>query len=148
MNVVLHLTQACQLRCVYCYSGRKSARTMSRRVAEGAVDMIFERPENGRTPRLTFFGGEPLLAFGRIRETVAHVEAWRALTGRECKLAITTNGLGLDEDVADYFRVHEIEPTLSFDGVPGAQDACRRYRDGRSSFADMVKAMRLTLRRF
>jgi uncharacterized protein len=41
-----------------------------------------------------------------------------------------------------------VEPTLSFDGIPAAQDACRCYHDGSSSFSDTKEAMLLLFGHF
>ncbi|UCH35644.1 MAG: radical SAM protein [Armatimonadota bacterium] len=144
MDVILHLTQDCQLDCVYCYGGQKRERAMSWEVARRAIDLMLDQPCTGTPPQLGFFGGEPLLEWPLLTRCVDHAEARAAEMGRSFRMAITTNGLGVDDAIARYLRGHRVMPTLSFDGVRAAQDACRRYRGGASSFADTQQAM-LTL---
>ena len=146
MDVILHLTQDCQLDCVYCYGGRKQARTMPWDVARRAIDLVFDDPPTDTTPLISFFGGEPLLEFPLLQQCVDYIKARSAETGQLCRTAITTNGLGLNDTIAHYIAANLVVPTLSFDGVREAQDACRLYRDGTSSFADTEKALH-TLRR-
>ncbi len=148
MDVILHLTHDCQLDCVYCYGGRKAKRPMSWEVACRAIDMLFEQPATDPPPLLSFFGGEPLLEFALIRQCIAYTEGKKGETGRGFRLSITTNGLGASEVVADYLMSKEVDVTLSFDGVPEAQNGCRPYRDGRGSFAGTSEAMLRLLPRF
>lgn len=148
MDVILHLTHDCQLNCFYCYGGRKRESHMHWEVAQRAIDLLFDQPDTDPPPQIGFFGGEPLLELPLMRRCVDYAEAKKAETGHSYRLAITTNGLGVDEAVAAYLKANEIEPTLSFDGVQEAQDACRRYRNRRSCFADTREAMRLLLRHF
>jgi len=148
MDVILHLTHDCQLDCAYCYGGRKRARAMSWEVAQRAIDLIFDQPSTEPAPQIGFFGGEPLLELPLLRQCVAYAEAKSAATGKPFRTVITTNGLGLDDGIAEYLKLKQIEPTLSFDGVAAAQDASRPYPDGASSFADTRQAMLTLLRHF
>ena len=141
MDVILHLTQDCQLNCSYCYGGRKYARVMSWETARRAIDLLFDGPIPETPPRLTMFGGEPLLELGLLKQCLTHAEARSAETGRPFRTEVATNGLAADDDTIEYLRLKKAEMTLSFDGVSEAQDACRRYADGASSFADTHAAM-------
>jgi uncharacterized protein len=141
MDIILHLTHDCQLSCSYCYGGRKRASAMTMDVARRAIDILFNQSACEPLPLISFFGGEPLLQLPMLKECVAYAEARREKTGRPFKLAITTNGLAINNTVAEYFSDKQIEPTLSFDGVYEAQNACRRFRDGKSSFSDSRNAM-------
>ena len=142
MDVILHLTHDCQLGCVYCYSGRKRGKAMPFEVAKRAIDMLFAQPSTDPPPQIGFFGGEPLLEFPLLKQCVAYAESKSTQTGKPFRLAITTNGLCVDSTVADYLKSKRVEPTLSFDGIAEAQDACRRYSDGSSSFSGTRDAMR------
>lgn len=148
MDVILHLTHDCQLTCAYCYAGRKTASSMSWEVAQRAIDFLFAQPTPEEIPQIGFFGGEPLLELPLLKRCIAYAESKRKETKKPFRMVITTNGLGLDEDVAAYLHEKEVEPTLSFDGTPKAQDACRRYPGGRSSFTDTEAAMHTLLRYF
>lgn len=150
MDVILHLTHDCQLDCVYCYSGRKRGDAMSADVARRAIDLVFDQavPEGSPPPQIAFFGGEPLLEWDLVEGCIAYAESRTAATGNEFRLTMTTNGLGLDDAKATFLKQKNVDTVLSFDGVREAQDACRRYGDGRASFDDSERALRLLLGHF
>jgi uncharacterized protein len=97
-------------------------------------------------PQISFFGGEPLLQMDLIRQCIAYAESRSNTVGKPYRLSITTNGLGVDETTAAFLGSKAVDVTLSFDGVREAQDACRPYRDGRSSFSDTEAALHRLLR--
>ena len=61
MHVTLHLTNACNLRCRYCYV-HHGKQFMDREVARAAVDFAASA---GSRCGVVFFGGEPLLCKDR-----------------------------------------------------------------------------------
>jgi uncharacterized protein len=143
VDVILHLTQDCQLNCIYCYGGRKRAQGMSWEVAKLGIDLLFEKPHrNGFPPLLSFFGGEPLLEIPLLKKCVAYAEQHSAETGAKFRMTVTTNGLCADEATIAYIAEKGMATALSFDGVPEAQNSTRPYRGGRESFEDTLSALR------
>jgi len=71
--------------------------------------------------KLVFLGGEPLLEFDKIRKAVAYI-GQVAPTNHQIEYHISTNGLLIDDGVADFLEEHQFEVQLSFDGVKEAQD--------------------------
>ena len=75
-SITFCVTNACQLRCSYCYEHNKGGDRMSFETAKKFVDLLL-REEKGMglyankelTPAvvLDFIGGEPLLEFGVVR---------------------------------------------------------------------------------
>ena len=71
------------MRCGYCYNGRKLDRRMPLETALRGVDLL-----SGARPRLTFFGGEPLLELELMEKVVGY-------TAERCgdvDLRVVTNG--------------------------------------------------------
>lgn len=74
-NLVLQVTQNCNLRCAYCvYSGNYYNRThkqekMSEKAAFQAVDFFMERSTAVENPIIGFYGGEPFLEFELIKKS-------------------------------------------------------------------------------
>lgn len=64
------------------------------------------------TPTINFFGGEPLLKFDDIIKPL--VEKYH----KEITFGITTNGVLLNEDIVDFFKLYNVNVLLSFDGIP------------------------------
>ena len=96
MHFTLHLTDACNLRCRYCYV-RQSNHSMTLDTAKAVVDLAAEDPGHHG---LIFFGGEPLLQRQLIYDTVAYAQSLH-LPGK-FHYKITTNGTLLDREFLDF----------------------------------------------
>ena len=110
-NLVLHLTEQCNLRCKYCFMTHGEGR-MSTRVAESAVDYLLK--ECGEYARLTFFGGEPLLEFEMIQHITNYI---RNKSSKQIMLDIVTNGTLLTEEFLEYADKNHIHISISYDGL-------------------------------
>ena len=80
MNLTLHLTTRCSLRCTYCYAPPAALRTLAMRPETALRAVDFAAEGSGPSCGIVFFGGEPLLARSLIREVVALSRA-REATG-------------------------------------------------------------------
>lgn len=117
--VEVMLTTQCNLRCGYCYQDRSRPRTMPGPVLDASLERILR---SGYTrPRVTLFGGEPLLDPGLVRRAVG-ILAGRHPSWMRPDVSISTNGLLLDERMLRDLVEADVSISLSFDGVPGAQD--------------------------
>ena len=138
-TLVLHLTDACNLDCAYCYhedagSEDTSVSSMSQEVAMRATDLLVENSGNAKEIVLVFFGGEPLLRFPLIRETTAYARKRAADADKKVKLAITTNATLLTPEIIGFLHGNEIGVTVSMDGVGELHDRHRRFRDGSKTY--------------
>lgn len=142
-QLVLELTQQCNLRCRYCVyhvsaarSGRRtfSPRRLSPDMARLAVDRFAEHAAADAV--IGFYGGEPLLAFDLLRETVAH--ARRRFARRRLDFTVTTNGTLLTPEMADFFAAEDFTLVVSVDGPRELHDANRVFPDGRGSYARVL----------
>ena len=73
MDVALVLTHRCNFACGYCYAGEHHKTDMDEGVLERAVELLFADAEP--SVQLSFFGGEPFLAFDAMRRAVTLAEA-------------------------------------------------------------------------
>ncbi len=94
---------------------------MSRATARLAVDVF--APRLLRRAQVAFYGGEPLLHPDIIRGVVDDFEGHRAATRSRIRFGLTTNGVLLDEEAADFLDRHRFSVVLSHDGP--AQDITR-----------------------
>lgn len=134
MRVVLSLNHDCNLRCSYCYAGRKFARAMPLEVARAGIDLTFQR---GR-PQLGLFGGEPLLDMDLARQVVSYARQRERALDRQLRIHVVTNGTLLRDDVVDWLIEERIDLGVSLDGCHAAHDATRRFADGRSSWEQVT----------
>jgi uncharacterized protein len=142
MRVSLFLDHACNLRCSYCYNGRKFSRRMSWDVARAGVELALATPGPAH---VSFFGGEPLLSLDLIRQVVAF---GRERAGKEIHFSVVTNATLLDEATLAELLAERFNVAVSLDGGREAQDTTRRRADGSSSWeAASTNARRLFVRR-
>lgn len=148
---VLKIHSRCNLSCDYCYvyhAADQSWRTRPLAIAERTVRAAAERiAEHSRSHRLdrvrvTLHGGEPLLVGVRGLERVVrtlrrHVGAVTAL-----EIGLQTNGILLDDRVAELVVRENLRVGISLDGGRAANDRHRRYAHGASSYDDVVRAVR------
>lgn len=140
MHLTLHLTDACNLACRYCYV-RQSPRVMTRETARAAVDLA---AGSDGPSGIVFFGGEPLLCRDRIVDTVEYAREVRRRTGHRFFFKITTNGTLLDEEFLAFSRRHSMVVGFSHDGL--MQDEYRVFHDGRPTAALLAEKIPLLLR--
>jgi sulfatase maturation enzyme AslB (radical SAM superfamily) len=115
------LTDECNFDCAYCYEPRGKQRLDFSTLIK-AVNSLhpFFAPECV----ISFFGGEPLLAYDTLRRAVEYTEA--LLKGLKIKIrySLTTNGSLLTENILGFLDEYGFSLTLSFDGL--AQDLQRK----------------------
>lgn len=93
-----------------------------------------------------FQGGEPTLAgLDFFKSFVAYVE--KNLESQSVSYAIQTNGIGLDDEWAQFFAEHHFLVGLSLDGPREIHDSLRPDATGASTHALIIKATKL-LRRY
>jgi len=131
----LMLTEDCDQRCDYCFVEEKgSSPPMSPAVARQAVDFLFQESRNYPRVKILFFGGEPLLAWDRIREVTEYAEERGRQSGQEVVFNMTTNASLLERSRCDFLARHRIKYLISIDGPREIHDRHRRRPDGRSSY--------------
>lgn len=84
----------------------------------------FFQPFLARECFIDFYGGEPLLAFAEIKQTVGQIEGLSKKRRLKPHFSLTTNGSLLNDEILDFFEDHEFSVLLSFDGP--AQDISRK----------------------
>lgn len=141
MDVTLVLTHRCNLACSYCYAGDHHAAQMDDATAERALDLLFA--DGSDRAQLSFFGGEPFLAFAAMRGAVAGARERAA--GRPLLLQCTTNGAALTAEHVGFIVENDLRVTVSIDGVREAHDLNRPRAGGQSSFDAVERGLRMLI---
>ena len=145
-GIQLFVTEACNLRCRYCYAWHNDALRgpqMPMDVADAAIDFALTRNGNLRRMNITFFGGEPLLNFGLIEHVVIHARERARKLGKRVHLGLVTNGTLVDEEIAAFLKRHRVGVTLSLDGPPEIQNHMRPMPHDRPSFDATMRGARV-----
>lgn len=138
-QLILQVTQQCNLRCGYCaYSGlydnnRKHTRKrMTFETAKRAIDFFIQHTLELDKIHISFYGGEPLLAFELIKKCVAYAK--ESIEGKELTFGMTTNGTLLTDNIVNFLYENEFQLMISLDGSKEEHDASRKFASGEGSF--------------
>lgn len=119
-QVILMLTQTCNLNCKYCYQNHKKAGRMAVETAKAILAKELDAINNDeltRTMEISFLGGEPLLNFATLKEAAEWL--WSQKSVKPLELTVRTNGTLLDDDMKAWFLLNKnrISLGLSLDGL-------------------------------
>ena len=142
----LHICHDCNLRCRYCFADEgayHSAREMmSRETAKAAIDFLLKNSGKRKVLEVDFFGGEPLMNLGVIKETVYYAKEEAAKLGKKFLFTTTTNALLLDDETIEFLNAEMENVVLSIDGRKEVHDAVRKTVNGKGSFDLIVDKFR------
>lgn len=136
-RLVLNITHACNLACVYCFAGGNRPGTeMPVATAQKALALL-----DARAPvDVAFFGGEPLMAWDLICEVIEHTRTMAAARKVNAKFHITTNGLLLDEEKVRFLSDQPCSMLVSLDGPEDIHNAYRPARNPRHNSFKLTMA--------
>lgn len=110
--------------------------------AKRAIDFLIEKSGGRRNLEVDFFGGEPLLNFDTVRETVFYALERQKETGKNFRFTLTTNALLLNDEHSKFINEYMGNVVLSLDGRPEVNDRMRYRADGRGTYADVLPKIR------
>ncbi|MGO5174691.1 thioether cross-link-forming SCIFF peptide maturase [Ruminococcus sp. LCP21S3_E8] len=134
----LHIAHDCNMCCKYCfagegeYSGDRSL--MSFEVGKRALDFLIEQSGSRKNLEVDFFGGEPLLNFGVVKQLVAYARSIEKEKGKNFRFTLTTNGVLLDDEVMEWANKECYNVVLSLDGRKETNDRMRRTRNDKGTY--------------
>jgi uncharacterized protein len=125
----------------------RGSKFMSRETARESVELALR--ESGASPvfNLTFFGGETLLNFPVLRETITYARERAAAVGKRVEFSLTTNATLLRPDIIEFLADENIGVTISIDGPRELQDKFRVFHNGTGSYDIVVPKIRALLQR-
>lgn len=99
---VIHTTKECNMNCTYCYEKDKTSKYTWEEVKEYINKLIDNRTSD--VFNIEFLGGEPLMAFDIIKNTVEYIKD--TFSCIKIHYTITTNGTILTEDILQFLKQH------------------------------------------
>lgn len=163
-EVTLQVTEACNLRCSYCYQGAKTPKRMSLETGKAIIDMLLAADE--RTCKyitstkitgivLDFIGGEPFLEVELIDKIMDYFVEQAFLMGHPLAnrymINISTNGtLYFTPEVQRFIAKWQkhLSLSISIDGNKQLHDACRVFADGSGSYDIAIAAAKDYMARY
>lgn len=134
----LHIAHDCNLACRYCfaeegeYHGRRAL--MSFEVGKKALDFLVANSGNRVNLEVDFFGGEPTMNFGVVREVVEYGRSLEKKYDKHFRFTFTTNGILLNDEMMEFANREMDNVVLSVDGRKEVNDYMRPTRNGKSSY--------------
>ncbi|MBM4428747.1 MAG: radical SAM protein [Chloroflexi bacterium] len=142
----LHITNACNLRCIYCYV-QKTQEEMDEATGHAAIEAIFRSAmrHGFLTVKIKYAGGEPTLNFPLIR--ILHEQACKLAqsTGLKLQEVVLSNGVALTDEMLVFMQQEGMRLSISLDGIGLAHDKQRAFANGHSSFEHVVRNIALAL---
>lgn len=139
----INIAHDCNLRCQYCFAGQggygRWRMLMSFDVARRAVDFLIAHSGPREHCELDFFGGEPLMNWHVVQQTIDYVHKQEKKHGKKIKMSLTTNGLLLDKEKVKYLTDNHISLILSLDGRKEMHDRMRPGVHGEGTYDEIVK---------
>jgi uncharacterized protein len=139
----LHLAHDCSLRCDYCFAkggafaGKREL--MSDETAKAAIDFIASASGSRRNIEIDFFGGEPLLNFEVLKQTVGYARSIEKERNKKFRFTVTTNAYHITDEMKQYLDGNMNNIVVSIDGRPRVHDAIRKTAGGKGSYERVVK---------
>ena len=157
-NVTFQVTDACNLRCTYCYQINKGTNSMPFEIAQKFIDMILENDENTQqyidtkacdAIIIEFIGGEPFLEVELMDQIMEYFLKRMIETDHpwqyNWRISISSNGtLYFDPKVQAFIKkwIEHLFLNISIDGNKQLHDACRIFPDGTGSYDKAIAAVR------
>jgi len=149
---VVKVHSRCNLACDHCYvyeavdqswlDQPRAMRPETVTAVAGSIARYGAQHQLGAV-EVVLHGGEPLLlGFDRMQQLIAEFKATISPVA-QLQLTMQTNGVRLDRRWADLFLTEGVRIGISLDGGAAANDRHRRYRNGASSYRQVVRAVEL-----
>lgn len=134
----LHVAHICNLACSYCFAGqgkyRGKASLMSLETGKQALDFLINNSSTRKYLEVDFFGGEPLLNWGVIKELVQYGRELEKYNNKRFRFTLTTNGVLMDDEVIAFCLQEMENVVLSLDGRKEVHDHFRVDRQNKGSY--------------
>ena len=139
----MNVSHLCNMYCSYCFAERGEygggGGLMELETAKKAIDFLVLNSSGRKTLDVDFFGGEPLLNWEVVKDTVKYAREVTQRSGKRFRFTLTTNALLIDDDVIDFTNKEIHNVVLSLDGRPEVHDATRKLPNGDGSYSAVTE---------
>ncbi|MBE6419639.1 MAG: radical SAM protein [Akkermansiaceae bacterium] len=132
LNLTILPNHRCNFRCTYCYSagGRSNAELNSTQITALATWALQHCAKKNKPCRILFLGGgEPLLSWETMRESILQIEERSKELGATLDFSVSTNGSLLTAEKIDFLRNHKVRVQVSFEVLEDVQNEQRGHYD-------------------
>ena len=138
-------TDACNFNCFYCFQNKKSIH-MSNDTANALVNFIDSHLSGVKTLKVTWFGGEPLLALNLVQSLSVSLLQLAKRHSCDYDAFIITNGYLLNDSTIKSLSQCQIRSVqISLDGDESTHDSRRFLSHGDNSFNVILRNLKALL---
>ena len=138
----LHVAHTCNLNCEYCFASQgrfKGERAlMSLETGKAAIDFLIANSGKRKNLEVDFFGGEPLMNWEVVKGIATYGRSIQKTFNKNFRFTLTTNGIGINQDVIDFSNKEMDNVVLSLDGRKETHDNLRKNINGEGSYDIIV----------
>ena len=134
----------CNMGCEYCFvladsTGNISGKTLDDDTLYSMIDFFVEN-NPAKKKAMTFYGGEPFVNKDIVFKAVDYAnEKYKGVF----QYKIVTNGTLITKEIAEFLYKNGFDVNLSIDGNKKAHDRFRLYKNGKSTYDDVIKGYEL-----
>lgn len=135
----------CNFRCKYCFGeyGQKyngKSKKFTSETLKLTLDYFFYQAyPNFKQYRIDFVsGGEPLLGFDIIKQTVEYIENYKSKHDVTVKIWLCTNAALLTEKICQYLDLHNVQIGISIDGEKKIHNKNRIDKYGAGTYDTVI----------
>lgn len=134
LGLTINPTLHCNFACPYCFEGNHPNIYMTDQVEDDIIKYI-KAHNNAKSIHITWFGGEPLLAFDRIVSLTTRIKELKL----NYKAGMITNGYLFNESIASQLSDLDIKNIqITIDGDEKSHDSRRYLKSGKGTFQKIV----------
>lgn len=138
----LHVAHTCNLDCNYCFASQGKFHgeraLMNLETGKRALDFLIENSGERVNLEVDFFGGEPLMNWDVVKGIVKYGRSIEKEYKKNFRFTLTTNGVGINDDVIEFANKEMHNVVLSLDGRKAVHDRLRKNIKGQGSYDIIV----------
>lgn len=138
-SFLILVSEACNLNCSYCYGRYHEYDASNSLMNLDTIKRIMFVANELNIEGIGFFGGEPLLNFDLIKESVNFAQE----KNYHFQYGITTNGTLLNDENADFLKAHNFNASIGLDGDEVNHNLTRVYKNGKGSYKDVLRGLKI-----
>lgn len=138
-RLTFYATNACNFRCSYC-TQEHIVKNIEDEVIENGVALIEKLAKNVKLLCITWFGGEPLLQYQKIKDMMKKVT--KICDENNCSLytSFVTNGYLLNENmISDLIEMHTESLQITVDSNPKIHNKRRHLKNGSGTYDKILQ---------
>ncbi|NAW51607.1 radical SAM protein [Elizabethkingia argentiflava] len=150
-SLILKVASRCNLNCTYCYVYNQDDKSyiiqpkfMSGEIVDAVINKVYNHCRDNHIEEFlfVFHGGEPLLLKPAFYNTFVEKCNLKFKNKIKIHYTIQTNATLLNDEWCLLFKELKIQIGISIDGTKKYNDKFRLYKNGKSSFPDVITGIK------